>query len=75
MSIYENGENAEMMKMCKSQNDQNAKMHKMKMSLFTLRPENAIPYVRRGTPWKPQNAKNAGPGGSENTNCRKVPFI
>jgi len=47
---------------------------KLKMSLFPLRPKNPISYGRRGTPWKPQNPKNAGPGGSEITKCRFCPF-
>jgi len=40
-----------------------------------LRVKNTIPYRGRGTPYKPQNPKNAGPGGSENTKCRFYPFI
>jgi len=61
--------------MQKMESDENVEMHKMKNSLFPLRPENTIPYGRRGTPWKPQNPKNAGPGGSEITKCRFYPFI
>ena len=63
-----------MVKMSNSQNGQNVKMVKVKKLIFPLRAENTIPYGRRGTPWKPQNPKNAGPGGSEITKCRFCPF-
>ena len=59
----QNDENVQIMKTRKCENVQ------IEMSKFTLRPENTIPYGRRGTPWKPQNPKNAGPGGSEITKC------
>ena len=45
------------------------------MSVFTLRMRYPVFGLRigsRGTPW---NRKSAQPGGSENTNCQKVPFI
>ena len=61
--------------MSKIENEQNMKMHKSEKLIFPLRPKNAIPYGRRGTPWKPQNPKNAGPGGSEITKCRFWSFI
>jgi len=71
----QNQQNHKMVKMCKTQNAENAENVKMKKYDLPLRPENVIPYGRRGTPWKPQNPKNAGPGGSEITKCRFCPFI
>jgi len=71
----QNGEKHEMLKMCKWWKCKNVNFTKMKKLNLPLRPENAIPYGRRGTPWKPQNPKNAGPGGSEITKCRFYPFI
>jgi len=61
-------------KMHKIENEQSAEIMKVKKLNLPLRPENTIPYGRRGTPWKPQNPKNAGPGGSEITKCRFCPF-
>jgi len=61
-------------KMHKSEKHQNAKIYKSQKLNLPLRVKNTIPYGRRGTPWKPQNPKNAGPGGSEITKCRFCPF-
>jgi len=63
------------MKMCKTEKGEKVKMMKLKMSLFTLRLKNTIPYRGRGTPHKRQNPKIAQPGGSEITKCRFCPFI
>ena len=72
---YENVTFRQNMKMHKMGNDENVKMMTVKKLSLPLRPENTIPYGRRGTPWKPQNPKNAGPDGSEITKCRFCPFI